>query len=97
MNPEGFNEGTILAEHWVDLSTRVVIVQTNYLHKTTGMIIKQLFTVELVLDQFMFSTTMHYVSPVFETTTQVVYTIFSFLTSLLILGLMIYELWKPKE
>lgn len=84
------------ANKWIDLQTRSILIESNYLHKSSGMYIMYYTVMELLMDFYTFSHSARFITPVFQTINQILYTVLSTVAGLIIIIYSILELKRSR-
>ena len=77
---------------WIDEQSVAIIVESNYLHKSSGMYIMHYVTTEFLLDHYNIEVFLRFITPVFATKSQILYTVLALVASLFMIFFSVFDL-----
>uniref|UniRef100_A0A7S3N5I5 Uncharacterized protein n=1 Tax=Euplotes harpa TaxID=151035 RepID=A0A7S3N5I5_9SPIT len=85
------------AKNYIDLQTKAILSEANYIHKPTGMYVMLQVVMEFILDDNVWVVRGIYLNPIFQTYTQVLYTVLTFLSSVILALFLFFNLKRTKD
>ena len=80
------------ANSWIDVQTDSIVIETNFIYKFSGVYVINFLVIELTIDDYEITNITRFLTPLYKTTTQIVFTIFTFIASVLMMGFSIFDM-----
>ena len=78
--------------NWIDVQTNAIVVETNFIFKNKGIYVMNNLIIELTIDNYNISNIPRFLTPLYNTTLQIVFTVLTFIASVLLMAFSIFDL-----
>lgn len=74
------------------MQTNAIVVETNFIFKNKGIYVMNNLVIELTIDSYNISNIPRFLTPLYNTTLQIVFTVLTFIASVLLMAFSIFDL-----